>query len=143
MLAWQPKVVAWYSKTGERKNVRDLAHKRQFPQQRRLKTNQEFQQLYRNARRFKGPFFSLLVLTNNLTHARLGMSISKKIARNAVVRNRLKRIIRESFRQSQHNMGNLDVLVLAQPGVGKVANEKLRSSLDKQWEKLIEFYRAA
>lgn len=123
--------------------MRDLAPKSRFPRQFRIKTNEEFQQLYRDARRFKGPFFTLLAITNNLTYPRLGVSISKKNIRSAVARNRIKRVVRESFRQRQHNLQNLDIVVIAHRGISAVGNQKLRNTLDKQWENLIKFYQKA
>lgn len=123
--------------------MRESAPKQAFPRQFRIKTNEEFQQLYRNARRFKGAFFTILAITNDLTYPRLGVSISKKNIRSAVARNRIKRIVRESFRQTQHNLQNLDIVVVAHRGLTTVENPKLRNTLDKQWEKLIAFYQQA
>jgi ribonuclease P protein component len=57
----------------------------------------EFEQVYRQGKRFHGAGFSLIYHTNELGSNRLGISISRKI-KGAVKRNRIKRIIRESFR---------------------------------------------
>lgn len=57
--------------------------------------------------------------------ARLGMLISRKHSARAVVRNRIKRCIREAFRLEQERLGSLDVLVRppydAQPGAPMIA----------------------
>jgi ribonuclease P protein component len=49
--------------------------------------------------------------------ARLGMLISRRHAAHAVVRNRIKRCIREAFRLEQERLGSLDILVRPPYGV--------------------------
>ena len=49
------------------------------------------------------------------SHSRLGLVISKKNAKKAVLRNRFKRIVRESFRANQKSLKNFDFVVLARP----------------------------
>ena len=49
--------------------------------------------------------------------ARLGMLVSKREARSAVVRNRIKRRIREAFRLEQAHLAGLDILVRPPQGV--------------------------
>ena len=49
--------------------------------------------------------------------ARLGVLISRKHAARAVVRNRIKRCIREAFRLEQERLGPLDLLVRPPYGV--------------------------
>jgi ribonuclease P protein component len=49
--------------------------------------------------------------------ARLGMLISRRHAARAVIRNRIKRCIREAFRLEQERLGPIDVLVRPPYGV--------------------------
>lgn len=49
----------------------------------------------------KGDFLQIHVKPNNLTYSRLGLIVAKKIARHAVVRNKVKRLLREVFRMNQ------------------------------------------
>jgi len=70
---------------------------------------------------------------NGKESSRLGLAISKKNCRLAVGRNRLKRIVRESFRQQQMQMPGLDVVVLNQPAAGRASNQELFSSLEGHW----------
>ncbi len=54
-------------------------------------------------------------MPNHLPHSRLGMAVSRKVG-NAVVRNRIRRRIRESFRLLQHDLpAGYDLVVIARP----------------------------
>ena len=50
-----------------------------------------------------GDFLQIHAKPNSLGYSRLGLIVAKKIVRRAVVRNRVKRILREVFRMSQLN----------------------------------------
>lgn len=65
----------------------------------------------------------------------MGLAISKKHCRLATGRNRLKRIVRESFRQQRVALAGLDVVVLAQSGAAAADNRTLFDSLAKHWQK--------
>ena len=67
--------------------------------------------------------------------ARLGLAISKKNCRQATGRNRIKRIVRESFRQHQAELAGLDVVVINQPASRSAANPELFGSLAGHWER--------
>jgi ribonuclease P protein component len=62
-----------------------------------LRSGLEFEQVYKQGKRRSGPGFSLIFSPNKLGFSRLGISVHRQI-RGAVKRNRIKRIIRESFR---------------------------------------------
>jgi ribonuclease P protein component len=80
----------------------------------------------------------LLILStpNNLDHHRLGLVISKKNVRLAANRNRIKRLIRESFRHQPEPESGLDIVVLARKGLDQLDNQDLSSILHAQWLKL-------
>lgn len=75
----------------------------------------------------------LMVAANELDCARLGLAISIKSARNAVSRNRIKRVIRESFRQHRTLLGRLDIIVTGRAGLATKTNQELRLALEKHW----------
>ncbi len=63
------------------------------------------------------------------------MAIAKKHLRRATSRNRIKRLIRESFRQHQSLLQGLDLVVLARPGLDQVDNRTLLQSLERHWQR--------
>ncbi len=80
----------------------------------------------------------VLILANrsNRTEARLGLVIAKKNVRYAVQRNRIKRIIRESFRLNQNRLSGVDSVVLARQGLDKLDNQALHTLFNKLWMQL-------
>ncbi|SEI82099.1 ribonuclease P protein component [Allopseudospirillum japonicum] len=73
---------------------------------------------------------------NPQTKARLGLVIAKKHVRHAVRRNRLKRLIRNSFRLHQHQLPPLDIIALAVRGAGEIEDAKLQQQLVQAWARL-------
>ena len=81
-------------------------------------------------------YLTLLAVRNHGRQARLGMAISRKAVKSAVARNRIKRIVRDSFRHHQTLLGNLDLVVLARPGIAQQSKADLRRALDQHWTRL-------
>lgn len=75
----------------------------------------------------------ILALPNGLEHSRLGLVVPKKVVRRAVGRNRIKRLVRESFRQSKDLLPAADLVVLARPGIGEIPNAEISSALSRLW----------
>lgn len=78
-----------------------------------MKRNEDFQSVYRRGKSYANKYLVMYVLENELNRNRIGISVSKKVG-NSVVRHRLTRLIRESYRLNQ-NMFNtgLDIIVIA------------------------------
>ncbi len=64
------------------------------------------------------------------------MAVSKKYARRAVDRNRIKRVIRESFRSNKEDLGGIDCVVLNRKGTDNIENSILFASLSRHWKML-------
>lgn len=78
-----------------------------------LKKNKDFQIVYKNGRSYANKYLVMYVLENNLERNRIGISVSKKVG-NSVVRHRLARLIRESFRLNDEKFKcGLDIIVIA------------------------------
>ena len=91
--------------------------------------------MFKKASRSRDKLFTVLARGNDESIARLGLAISKKHCRRATARNRIKRIIRESFREQQEQLCGIDVVVINQPAATKASNDEIRGSLDKHWQR--------
>ena len=68
--------------------------------------------------------------------SRLGLVVSKKNISKAVERNRVKRVIRESFRKNKSQIPNLDVVVLIRKGIDVLPNVVISSKMNSLWNDL-------
>jgi ribonuclease P protein component len=91
--------------------------------------------VFKSANRSKDRCFTVLSRENDHGVARLGMAVSKKHCRHSTARNRIKRIIRESFREHQKMLGALDLVVINQRPAATADNKQLFDSLAGHWER--------
>lgn len=85
--------------------------------------------------------FKVLGCKTGQPHSRLGMAVSRQVDRRTVERNRLKRIIRESFRLhylSQQTGQPVDVVVLPRRGAAAICNKRLFDQLARHWNRIDE-----
>ena len=88
-----------------------------FPKSLRLRSTGQFQGVFVARHSVADHTLIVFAAPNELSHCRLGLSVSKKIG-NAVVRNRWKRLIREAFRKSKSELpSGFDFVVLPQRNV--------------------------
>jgi len=81
--------------------------------------------------------FKVLARINEGEISRLGMAVSRQIDKRAVGRNRIKRVVRESFRLRYAQSGAcLDIIVLPRRESATMCNEKLFDSLKRHWSRL-------
>ena len=93
----------------------------------------EFRHVFDQPLRSRDRYFTVLARANAKPFPRLGLAISKKHARRAVERNRIKRIVRESFRQ-QGTLPAVDVVVMTTPRGKSATNRQLFDSLQQHWQ---------
>lgn len=95
----------------------------------RIKKNEDFQLIYRKGKSVANRQFVVYRLDNQVTHFRLGISVSKKIG-NAVHRNRIKRAIRESFTKHKRDIVAADFIVIARQPADQMSVEEINKSLE-------------
>jgi len=91
--------------------------------------------VFKKAARSSDKWFTVLCRENEREVARLGMAISKKHCRQATGRNRIKRVVRESFRHHQATLAGLDVVVINQPAARTAGNQQLFDSMAGHWQR--------
>jgi ribonuclease P protein component len=108
-----------------------------FKKNQRLLESHAFSAVFSDAPiRASHPCFLLLCRSNLLPKARIGIVIAKKQIRRAHERNRLKRLIRESFRLQQHKLPLIDAIVLARKGADALSNSDVQVILKGLWKRI-------
>lgn len=94
-----------------------------------LKKNHQFLFVYRNGKSYANKYFVMYVKENGLDRNRLGISVSKKVG-NSIVRHRVTRLVRESYRLHENifNSG-LDIVIVARPGASAISYYEAESAL--------------
>lgn len=102
----------------------------------RLTDSSEFEKVYRQGTAYRGKLFSVHAFPNELEALRLGLSVSKKVG-NAVVRNTLRRRLREIFAEVAPRSDNaLDLVVSARPAARDASFADLREEFSRALGKL-------
>ncbi len=109
-----------------------------FPASRRLRRKPEFDAAFERGRRLGDGFFGVIALPNDKGCPRLGSAVGVRLAGGGVQRNRLRRLIRESFRVSQNKLPAVDLVVSARTRARGAAPTALRASLAELWTKVNE-----
>ena len=109
----------------------------------KLLTAENHQNVFAKAERFGNRSFTVLARENGLDHPRLGLAISKKCAKRAVDRNRIKRHFRESFRLNQHKLPCVDIIAMCRPSAISLDNAELRMQIDTQWRFMRKKFKAS
>ncbi|MBU5482170.1 ribonuclease P protein component [Blautia sp. MSJ-19] len=93
-----------------------------------LKKNRDFQQVYKRGTSKANRYLVMYVLPNQHMKNRLGISVSKKVG-NSVVRHRLTRLIRESYRLNEEAFDrNIDIVVIARNSAKDRSYQEIESA---------------
>jgi ribonuclease P protein component len=103
-----------------------------------LLTKPQFDEVYQRGSKLGDSCFLILIKANGLSFARLGLSISARTVGNAVNRNRIKRVIRESFRLHTAELPAVDIVVNSRPGARDSSNTLLGERLDQHWKNVVK-----
>lgn len=94
--------------------------------------------MLKGGRRVQDKLLTLVVLPAAAAEARLGLAISARAVPQALARNRIKRLARESFRACRAQLPAADLVLQARAGAGKAERAELRSMLDRLWRRVKE-----
>ena len=94
-----------------------------------LKRNSDFQLVYKKGKSYANKYLIMYVMENNQETNRIGISVSKKVG-NSVVRHRVKRLIKESYRlQEKIFNSGLDIVVIARNSASDIYYKETESAL--------------
>lgn len=94
-----------------------------------LKKNEDFQFVYQNGRSYANKYLVMYVLENEVDYNRLGISVSKKVG-NSVVRHRVKRLVRESYRLNEDRFqSGWNIVVIARNTANGRGYREIESAL--------------
>lgn len=94
-----------------------------------LKKNKDFQLTYKKGKSYANRYLVMYVRENGTSGNRLGLSVSKKVG-NSVVRHRVTRLLRESYRlQEEHFRRGYDVIVIARASTKDRSYQEIESAV--------------
>jgi len=94
-----------------------------------LKKNKDFQIVYKEGKSLANKYLVMYKRKNGSDKNRLGISVSKKVG-NSVVRHRIIRLLKESYRlQEDRFINGLDIVVIARPSAKDISYREIESAL--------------
>ena len=107
-----------------------------FPRTARLITPEDFKQVFKKSKKFHFKEFTVYCHRHGLDYSRLGLAVSKKVDKRAVIRNKIKRVIRESFRIHREQLTGWDIVVVAKADAKNLSHQQLDNLLESVWRKI-------
>lgn len=98
-----------------------------LPQQARVRVSAEFDRTFKGGKRIASPLFALHWLCDDAP-ARLGLAVSRKVDKRAVMRNRIKRALRERFRHLRASLPGGSYVVVARAAAAGCDNAALQDA---------------
>lgn len=108
-----------------------------YTHENRLKKKEDINLLFDKGMKIRNNFFTVRFRANQLPLSRLAIIITKSIVKQAVKRNALRRVVRESFRNHQPLMKGLDILVVLRSECIPLNRKCLREKIETLWPRLI------
>jgi ribonuclease P protein component len=107
----------------------------------RLTSKEEFQAVFKKANKISQKHILGLYQPSQRSYSRLGIVVAKHIVNKAVARNRIKRLIRESFRYHKDTLKGLDIIVLLRTKYDAKDSNAWRNDIENLWQALAKLAR--
>lgn len=105
-----------------------------FPKRHHLRTKKEFSSVINEARsKRKTQSFIFFEKPNQLSYSRIGIIVSKKVSKKAVIRNLIKRKIRESYRVNKKNLIPTDIVIIVRSSFDI---DQFDMEIEKLWKQI-------
>lgn len=99
-----------------------------LPKQNRLRLEKDFKIVLKRGRSFFHPLFTVKSAGQALARPRIAITVSTKVSKRAVVRNRIRRVLREALRRSITHIQPCDILIMVKPSVLSVEEKTMVKS---------------
>jgi len=113
-----------------------LETKKTLLKEERLLKPSEFQSVYKNGKWSANREIAVNFRPSDKPFPSLGITVSKKVSKLAVDRNRIKRLIREWFRHNKNQFKNIELIITAKPALNSKTNEQVFLSLNDVCRKI-------
>lgn len=115
-----------------------LIHAAAFSKTQRLLKPADFKRVFEQRQSAHNAHFGVYAANNEIGQPRVGLVVSKKVSKKAVIRNRIKRQIRENFRLQQDMLGAIDFVVVAKAPLSAIAFDTITPLLQPLWFKAVK-----
>ncbi len=111
-----------------------------LPFENRIKKRKDFENIFKNGELLYSDILTVKFLKNNLSRTRFGFIVSKKISKKAVLRNSIKRKLREQIRLRLPNFKKgFDIIIIAKKEIIKKNSEEIGTDFEELFSRnLIE-----
>ena len=102
-----------------------------LPKANRLRKKKDFEELFKKGKSFKNNFLTLKIAQNNLKESRFGFIVSQKVSKKAVLRNKIKRRLRDIIKRNIKDIKNgMDVVIIVLTGLEKKSFLEIKEILN-------------
>lgn len=107
-----------------------------LPKKNRLKNKKDFEKIFKDGKGFKEGFLFLKTRKNDLKESRFGFIVSLKVSKKAVIRNRIKRRLREIIKEKLSEVSpGVDIVLIARKGIEEEDSLRTKEIINNLFKK--------
>lgn len=107
-----------------------------LPKDNRLKNKKDFERIFKLGKSYKEDFLYLKLIKNNLKNSRFGFIVSSKVSKKAVIRNQIRRRLRELVRIMLPEIKKkIDAVIIIKPNLKIIDFWELEKKIKKLFKK--------